>query len=80
MDIQALEIEMDWISDAGTVTTRAMQFIRTQSEMWHMKTMLTKVLNMQVKEIKKAHQDTSLISTENSAKLDAMEFNISVLT
>lgn len=48
--------------------------------MWNMKTMLAKVLSMQAKEIEKAHRATSLVSTENSIKLDAMEFKISVLT
>lgn len=80
MDIQALEKEMDWLSNPGTTTTRATQFVRTQGEMWQMKTMLAKSLNMQAKDIKRYHQTISLISTENSAKLDAMEFNFSALT
>ena len=80
MDVQALETDMDWISNPGTTTARATQFVRTQAEIWRMKTMLAKVLRMQSEDIRKAHQAISLVSTENSAKLDAMEFNFSALT
>lgn len=45
-----------------------------------MKTILAKVLSMQSKYGKKVNQAISLISTENSAKFDAMEFNFSALT
>lgn len=68
---------MDRLSDPGTVTTRATQFVRTQAEMWRMKTMLAKALSMQAEDIKRAHQAISLISIENLGKLDAMEFNFS---
>lgn len=80
LDVQALETEMDWLSDLCTTTTRATQFVRTQGEMWRMKTMLAKALNMHAEDIKRSHQAISLISAENSAKLDAMEFNVSALT
>jgi len=46
MEVQAMEMEMDWILNPGTMTTRATQFVRTQAEIWRMKTMLAKALNM----------------------------------
>lgn len=44
LDMQSIEEEIEWISDPGTPTTRATQFVRTQSETWQMKIMLAKAL------------------------------------
>lgn len=45
-EAQELEKEMDWVQDPGTVTTRSTQYVRTQAEMWRMKTMLSKAISM----------------------------------
>lgn len=46
LDVQDLEKEVEWLSDPGTTTTRATQFVQTQGEMWRMKTMLAKTHSM----------------------------------
>lgn len=45
--MHTMDEEIEWILGLGTLTTRATQFVRTQSEVWHMKTMVTKALNLQ---------------------------------
>lgn len=44
---QQLGKEVDWLLDPGTTNTRATQFVRTQAEIWRMKTLLVKALSIQ---------------------------------
>ena len=63
--MHTMEEEIDWISGPRTLATRATQFVRTQSEVWRMKTMLAKALSLQGAAMKDAYYATSLTSAKN---------------
>ena len=47
LDSRTMSEEVDWIADPGTPSTRATQFLHTQTVSWQMKTMLATTIGMQ---------------------------------
>lgn len=74
-----MEKEVQWIQDLETTTTLATQFVRTQAEMWKMKTMLAKAISMEGEYINQVHQTISVISMEHMEKLNALDLKLSAL-
>lgn len=73
---------MDWLLDLGTVNTRATQFVRTQAESWHMKTLLAKALSMQgeyAEQLRRLQNISEAKTEEHMAILESIEFKMSAL-
>lgn len=77
-----IEKEVDWLQDPGTVTKRAMQFVRTQAESWRMKTLLAQALSMQENNKDQLQNDKPVSEAQLQnfyAILESLDFKISAL-